>query len=125
MKVILKNFGPIKRVEFNLEKDLNIIFGKNNIGKSYAITALYIIIKHLLSEFVNSERYAQHLYARQRFYFAGIGDSRNQQALLLSIANEARNAFRKKSDLQEYDLSVSLSSVLHEIFASALPRAFE
>ena len=63
MKVILENFGPIKRVEFYLTKDLNVIFGENNIGKSYAITALYIILKHLLAEFGGSpEQHIRRLY---------------------------------------------------------------
>lgn len=45
MKISLKNIGPIKDFSFNLDKDLSIIFGENNIGKSYAITAIYLIIK--------------------------------------------------------------------------------
>ncbi len=47
MKILLENFAPIHRFEFDLEKDFSIIFGKNNIGKSYAITAVYLILKNL------------------------------------------------------------------------------
>jgi predicted ATPase len=50
MKISIKNFGPIFSFDFDLLKDFNIIFGKNNIGKSYAITAIYLIIKNLTSE---------------------------------------------------------------------------
>jgi len=46
MKITLKDFGPISHFEFDLEKDLHVIFGKNNIGKSYAITAVYLILKN-------------------------------------------------------------------------------
>ncbi|MCK4406175.1 MAG: AAA family ATPase [Bacteroidales bacterium] len=47
MKIQIKNLGPIAEFEFDLTKDLSIIFGKNNIGKSYAIICLYILIKNL------------------------------------------------------------------------------
>ncbi len=122
MKVILENFGPIKRVEFDLTKDLNVIFGKNNIGKSYAITALYIILKHLLAEFDESGSPLQYSFGRPRYYSRGAVESRAQQTLLLKISNEVRGAFRKKNDLQEYDLSENISSVLHDVFSSSLPE---
>lgn len=48
MKIILNDFGPIDFFSFDLKKDLNIIFGKNNIGKSYAISAIYLVIKKIL-----------------------------------------------------------------------------
>lgn len=50
MKIQIVNQGPISKFDFDLSKDLNIIFGKNNIGKSYAITAIYLIVKNLISE---------------------------------------------------------------------------
>ena len=45
MNIQLNNLGPIKEFNFDLSKDLTIIFGKNNIGKSYAISAIYLILK--------------------------------------------------------------------------------
>ncbi len=48
MKITLKNFGPIAHFEFDVDKDMHVIFGKNNIGKSYAITAVYLILKNFL-----------------------------------------------------------------------------
>jgi len=50
MKIVINNLGPIHRFEFDLTKDLNVILGRNNIGKSYAITAIYLLIKNLTSE---------------------------------------------------------------------------
>lgn len=49
MTIELKNFGPIKYYKFDLNKDFHAIFGKNNIGKSYAISAVYLILKNLLN----------------------------------------------------------------------------
>ena len=129
MKVILENFGPIRRVEFDLSKDLNVIFGKNNIGKSYAITALYILLKHLLAEFGSgSGSHVQRLY-RGRSVFPGFPggfgafgfeETEKQISPLIEIIKEARTALRKDSTLQEYDLSAQLSPLLRDVFTSAL-----
>lgn len=45
MKLILKSFGPIDRCELDLSKQFTLIVGQNNIGKSYAISLLYALIK--------------------------------------------------------------------------------
>ncbi|PWK28620.1 AAA ATPase-like protein [Arcicella aurantiaca] len=47
MIIELQNFGPIKSFKFDTDKDIHAIFGKNNIGKSYAISAVYLILKNL------------------------------------------------------------------------------
>ncbi|MEA5139439.1 AAA family ATPase [Arcicella rigui] len=47
MLIELQNFGPIKSFQFDTSKDIHAIFGKNNIGKSYAISAVYLILKNL------------------------------------------------------------------------------
>lgn len=49
MKITLKDFGPISHFEFDLEKDMHVIFGKNSTGKSNAITIVYLIIKTALN----------------------------------------------------------------------------
>jgi len=50
MTIIIKNFGPIKEFSFGLSKDLIMIYGENNIGKSYAISLVYLILKNLMFE---------------------------------------------------------------------------
>lgn len=47
MKIELKNFGPIDHFEFDMDKDLHVIYGENNLGKSYAMSAIYLILKNL------------------------------------------------------------------------------
>lgn len=49
MKILIKNFGPIHEFEFDSDKDLHLIYGKNSIGKSHAIAAVYLILKNLIS----------------------------------------------------------------------------
>lgn len=48
MEIKIFNFGPIKEFEFDLSKDLTIIYGKNYIGKSYAMAVMYLLLKHFL-----------------------------------------------------------------------------
>jgi len=48
MKIQINNFGPIKQYTFDLNKDLHLIFGNNNIGKSYSITIVYLVIKSFI-----------------------------------------------------------------------------
>nr|VFK38998.1 MAG: AAA ATPase domain-containing protein [Candidatus Kentron sp. TC] len=48
MKIQIDNFGPIRRFECDLDKDLHLILGTNNIGKSYAITVVYLLLKSFM-----------------------------------------------------------------------------
>jgi predicted ATP-dependent endonuclease of OLD family len=48
MQIKIKNFGPIKEFGLDLSKNFVVIFGKNNIGKSYAMLVVYLVLKHLL-----------------------------------------------------------------------------
>lgn len=59
MKIFIENFGPIKECSLDLRKDMSLIFGGNNIGKSYAIGLTYLIIKNFseLDRFVRMAAY--------------------------------------------------------------------
>nr|VFK30156.1 MAG: AAA ATPase domain-containing protein [Candidatus Kentron sp. MB]VFK34023.1 MAG: AAA ATPase domain-containing protein [Candidatus Kentron sp. MB]VFK76198.1 MAG: AAA ATPase domain-containing protein [Candidatus Kentron sp. MB] len=48
MKIQIDNFGPIHHFECDLDKDLHLILGGNNIGKSYAITVVYLLLKSFI-----------------------------------------------------------------------------
>lgn len=49
MKFVIRNFGPIKRFEYDLNKDMIVTYGNNNIGKSYAMQVVYLLLKVFLS----------------------------------------------------------------------------
>jgi predicted ATPase len=42
------------RINFDLNKDLHLVYGKNNIGKSHGIAAVYLILKTLSNGNLNS-----------------------------------------------------------------------
>ena len=41
MKIKIERFGPIREFTYDLDKDLIITYGNNNIGKSYAMQIVY------------------------------------------------------------------------------------
>lgn len=47
MKISIRNFGPIKQFDYDLSKDIIVTFGDNNIGKSYAMQVIYLLLKNL------------------------------------------------------------------------------
>lgn len=67
MIVTINNFGPVRSFSIDLDKDFHLLVGKNNIGKSYAITAVYLIIKAFNE--VDDDRA---LYGFSPFYFSEI-----------------------------------------------------
>ena len=89
MKITLKDFGPISHFEFDLEKDLHVIFGKNNIGKSYAITAVYLILKNWMVGVNRSMNEIDRFLYDER-NFDSIFDRRMNENVI-KIENEIRN----------------------------------
>jgi predicted ATPase len=57
MQLHLKNIGPIDSIDINVDSDLSFIYGKNNIGKSYAITILYLVLKNFSFNLPMPSRY--------------------------------------------------------------------
>jgi predicted ATP-dependent endonuclease of OLD family len=51
MKIIIERFGPIKRFEYDLSKDIVITYGANNIGKSYSMQLVYLMLKNILETY--------------------------------------------------------------------------
>lgn len=48
MKVKIENWGPIKCCEYDLDKDVIVTYGDNNIGKSYAMQLIYLYLRELI-----------------------------------------------------------------------------
>lgn len=45
MKIEINNLGIIQQFTIDLAKDLHLIYGKNNVGKSYAVHVVYLVLK--------------------------------------------------------------------------------
>lgn len=113
MQVTIENFGPIGRVEFDLSKDLSVIFGKNNIGKSYAITATYLLLKVLREALGDTalDLYQSDFLQRWRRPEAGgpTGGSATKQA-----AAALRARFNANDSIREQEATVEMTELLRE-----------
>jgi predicted ATPase len=49
LKISIHCLSPIDSYEFDLDKDFHLIVGRNSVGKSYAITVVYLILKAFLA----------------------------------------------------------------------------
>jgi len=48
LNISIRSLGPVRSYEFDLDKDLHLIVGANSVGKFYALTFIYLILKALL-----------------------------------------------------------------------------
>ncbi|MFA8393778.1 AAA family ATPase [Burkholderia ubonensis] len=63
MLLKIRNFGPIQSCDIDLSKNFTLIVGQNNIGKSYAISLVYVLLK-VLSRRPDPRIYASSYYHR-------------------------------------------------------------
>jgi predicted ATPase len=101
MIIELQNFGPIKSFKFDTSKDMHAIFGKNNIGKSYAISAVYLILKNLrvlyenrvFTKMTNEINTSSFHYRKYRKYIKelALGDKVNLTPVVTEILSEYLN----------------------------------
>jgi predicted ATPase len=111
MIIELQNFGPIKSFKFDTSKDMHAIFGKNNIGKSYAISAVYLILKNLkeMDSFIGSNL---------------IYDSHEKDSLVKLINEKLEISKKKKCVVSEQIANFYISS-LNLTFIQKLNKSFK
>ena len=127
MKIAINNLGPIKRFEFDLSKDINVLFGKNNVGKSYAITAVYLLIKNLLNQnFRNStelDYFVFRNHVRNRFEYAPkiFKEIDEVESMIISKLkdNDPLNITKEIKKLLAQAISQSLKEGLEKSFKSS------
>jgi len=103
MKITLKNFGIVKEFKFDLDNDLNIIFGGNNTGKSYMMSAIYLIIKNIM------DLNAANIYASFHRYHEN----------LLDFYKNNKENFDKKINIKS-EIEEGFSIVLEEILLTEI-----
>jgi len=115
MKLYLKNIGPIDTIDINIDSDLTFIYGENNIGKSYAITILYLFLKNYAFTFLQS----------RFFYSPSFRLLLDDERILknIKILFENRNDFDITNDVNQY-FSNFLSTVFLSDFRNSLLSSF-
>jgi len=125
MKISIKNLGPISAFDFDLSKDFNVIFGKNNIGKSYAITAIYLIIKNLTSENFN-----RNSFEMDYFYFRrqeGNKEDLKRRSPFFKLVDEYETEILKntKSNKEELEITKEIEDLFKRIITQAIIENLE
>ena len=62
MKIEIERFGPIQKFEYDLNKDLIVTYGNNNIGKSYSMQIVYLLLKTFIGFSYGYPRMTKRLY---------------------------------------------------------------
>lgn len=62
MKIDIERFGPINKFSYDLEKDIVVTYGNNNIGKSYSMQIVYLFLKTIIGNGYFMPRMYNHYY---------------------------------------------------------------
>lgn len=101
MKISIKDFGPIKTFEYDLTKDIVVTFGDNNIGKSYAMQLVYLLIKNLKEYVGFNNSYYHYSYSSHLIYTS------NEFDCIVEILNNFA-----RSDAQNLDITQTINSFI-------------
>lgn len=120
MEFTLKNIGPISEVNIDINSNLSFIYGKNNIGKSYAITIIYLLLKAYTFE----NRFS---FRRSFFYFFDVSFSdsykKGANAILDQIKNTKENDIDISEQVKKYAGDL-ISALFLEEFENSLKSSF-
>lgn len=120
MQIKIKNFGPVRDFEIDLDKDFHLFVGKNNIGKSYAITAVYLIVKTFSEASLHNISFG----LNSRFFFEELLDSNDVSSSsdkIISIGKDLKS--KHEVDIKSYVIS-DIVGILEGFFAQKLKNSF-
>ncbi|MBF0450622.1 MAG: AAA family ATPase [Candidatus Magnetomorum sp.] len=115
MKISIKNFGPIKNFEFNMEKSFIGIFGKNNAGKSYSISVVYLIIKNIIE--INND---MNMNMNMNIFLNKFIKGKEEHIKKISMkSNLKKNDYTINQHLEDF-----LKDCFQEMFSNRLSNSF-
>jgi len=86
MKICITDFGPISNFTLDVSTKLTAIYGNNNIGKSYALQIVYLVIKNLKQIY---HRYGDPDFIDDEFdFYLTMLDSDAKKTIDASVQNE-------------------------------------
>lgn len=120
MKITISDFGPVREFSIDLNKDFHLLVGKNNIGKSYAITAVYLIVKSFLEVSSNPNPFG----FRHHFLFDETLSPDGIQETTEKLSDLAKNLTPKQEvDIKNYIIE-DVKSTFETIFIQRLNNSF-
>ena len=115
MKIQIHSFGPIHFFEADLEKDLHLIVGENNTGKSYAITIIYLILKSIM-------KYREDRYPSWFFFPLA---TKSLENIVEDIVSGARKSIVTLKIGEEVDISEHFRNALVVLLEKSLVERFQ
>ncbi|MCU0447391.1 MAG: AAA family ATPase [Microscillaceae bacterium] len=114
MKIEIHNLGPIHHFEFDLDKDIHLIYGKNSVGKSYAISTVYLILKNFILNKWSESAYYESINGKSLSFngkkdiefFVSLQDSLINRQDTTSIINNSVRYFLENSFLLDIEESI-------------------
>ncbi len=126
MKITLNNFGPIREFTVDLDKDFHLFVGKNNVGKSYAITAVYLIVKALLVGNLPPWFWPgdeQAVWPEDIFMYIEESSSKIKNADKISSLIKNKN-FGETTDIQEF-IEEDTQTIFEKTFLTKITNSFD
>jgi predicted ATPase len=117
MLLKIRNFGPIQSCDIDLSKNFTLIVGQNNIGKSYAISLVYVLLK------VMSRRPDPRLY--NAYYHREFRESQQTEAWLAEVSKNVEDSEHGDDVDITKDVASQLAHFLGSTFLFELQEAFE
>ena len=121
MKITITNFGPIKHFSYDLTKDIIVTFGDNNIGKSYAMQVVYLLLKSLTEIADYSYGYIRFGYTSQYKYTYGYHDTLKETIVKFSKSSDYTMDITKQINAAALD---DISDKLINSFANSCEKTF-
>lgn len=108
MKITIEEFGPIKKFEYDLDKEIIVTYGNNNIGKSYAMQLVYLFLKIFI----------RNIYITPRGYKNSYWISRGMNGSLLreKMKNLIQTFIDSKSEIK--DITNDVVDGINEIISA-------
>ncbi len=114
MQIKIRNLGPVKEFDFDLKDDFAVVFGKNNMGKSYALSVVYLIIKNIKESYLD-------LPGGTAYHETAMLMSENANALYEKLTKGFHKEINIKEDMEallSYIAEYALANNLHESFCA-------
>jgi predicted ATPase len=115
MKITIENMGPVEYFELDLDKPLTVIYGGNNIGKSYAMQVCYLLMKYFYGVGLRRPLIRSHYFAFSDVNIAQAAED---------IIEDFYSAKHKKN--YEVDITNSIQpQIVNTVFLRSAEQFFE
>lgn len=125
----IKNLGPIRDFTLDLEKNFSLFVGDNNIGKSYAITLVYLIVKNIIESVPgrnsNINRFSMH---NPFINFADMFDEdeifKNKKNLVDAVSKLKQREVKNIKEIVQCDIKSAFERLMLPAIQNSLANTF-